>query len=235
MQKSLLPDALKSDDSFEISAFSQAAEEVGGDYYDSVALKKNLFGLIIGDVSGKGTSAAFNMAQMKGIFHSIAYRKVKPAEFMIQANQALSECLERKSFITASYFWINTKDSLLEFSRAGHVPGLLYEKETETVQQLEDPGMGLGILRNSDYKKYVHSKTLPYRSGDILVLHTDGISEAKNHKNEQFGIERLSESLKKNVSHSIDEITEGIIQDLNTFLHGTKLDDDYTLVIVKFN
>lgn len=235
VQKSLLPDELITNDAFGICAFSQAAEEVGGDYYDLHELDKGNFGLIIGDVSGKGTSAAFHMAQMKGIFHSLALNDVKPGEFIKRANKALSACLERRSFITASYFWIDTNESKIEFCRAGHVPALLYSAKEKEISFLEDSGMGLGILRNSDYDKYVHSKILPYAKGDVLVLHTDGIMEAKNKDNDQFGIERLRESLAKYTSGTPAEIKDGIIQDLMDFLGGVKLDDDYTLVVVKFN
>ena len=235
VQKSLLPDELITNESFDICGFSQAAEEVGGDYYDLLELKKGNFGLIVGDVSGKGTSAAFHMAQMKGIFHSLALNDVRPGEFIKRANKALSACLERRSFITASYFWIDTNRSEMEFCRAGHVPALLYANDSKEITYLEESGMGLGILRNSDYDKYVHSKILPYSHGDVLVLHTDGIMEAKNNKNEQFGIDRLKESLAKYTEASPTEIKDGIISDLTDFLGGVKLDDDYTLVVVKFN
>ena len=235
VQKSLLPSELISNKSFDISAFSQAAEEVGGDYYDLLELHTGNYGLIIADVSGKGTSAAFHMAQMKGIFHSLALDDVGPGEFIQRANKALGACLEKRSFITASYFWINTLDKTLEFSRAGHVPALLYEQSTGKVQLLEESGMGLGILRNSTYNKYVCSRTLPYQSGDILVLCTDGITEAKNPKNQQFGIERLVEALENHTTDNANSIKNELIGELNKFLGGMKLDDDYTLVIVKFN
>ncbi|MCP4460487.1 MAG: SpoIIE family protein phosphatase [Cytophagales bacterium] len=235
VQNSLLPDHLAHNSSFDICAFAEAAEEVGGDYYDILELEEDKFGLIIGDVSGKGTSAAFHMAQMKGIFHSLALRDVTPAEFFKTANKALSACLEKKSFITASYFWINTKKSELEFSRAGHVPAFLYRSDSGNVESLEESGMGLGILRNLDYDKYVQSSTVPYNQGDVLLLYTDGIPEAKNNVNQQFDFDRLKESLKKHSAGTPVEIRDGIINELNEFLDGVKLDDDYTMIVVKFN
>ena len=235
VQKSLLPEHLISNDSFDICAFAKAAEEVGGDYYDILELESDKYGLIIGDVSGKGTSAAFHMAQMKGIFHSLALPDVTPANFFKSANRALSGCLEKKSFITSSYFWIDTKASELEFSRAGHVPAFLYRSETSEVESLEESGMGLGILRNSDYNRYVQSKTVPYNAGDVLLLYTDGIPEAKNKANQQFDFDRLKESLQKHSTGTPAQIRDGIIDELGGFLDGIKLDDDYTMIIVKFN
>ena len=235
VQKSLLPEHLTHNDHFGICAFAEAAEEVGGDYYDLLELESDKYGLIIADVSGKGTSAAFHMAQMKGIFHSLALPDVRPVEFFKTANKALSACLEKKSFITASYFWINTLTSEIEFSRAGHVPTYLYSGATGEVQSLEGGGMGLGILRNQDYSKYVESMTVPYSKGDVLLLYTDGIPEAKNQTNQQFDFERLKKSLKKHSTGTPTQIRDGIIAELNEFLDGVKLDDDYTLIVVKFN
>src|SRR5690606_37286955 len=89
VQRSLLPSSLHHNSSFEISGFSEAADEVGGDFYDTFQFNENLFALIIGGVSGKGTSAAFNMSQMKGIFHSLVQLNLSPAEFIIKSNSAL--------------------------------------------------------------------------------------------------------------------------------------------------
>lgn len=235
VQKSLLPDHLTHNSSFDICAFAKAAEEVGGDYYDILELEPDNFGLIIGDVSGKGTSAAFHMAKMKGIFHSLALHDVRPVDFFKNANKALSACLEKKSFITASYFWINTKISKIEFARAGHVPAFLYRKATDDVVALEVGGMGLGILRNSDYDKYLQSKMLPYYTGDVLLLYTDGILEARNRESQPFDFDRLKKSLKKYSTKTPTQIKDGIIEELMEFLGGVQVDDDYTLIVVKFN
>ncbi len=235
VQKSLLPEQLNGEDGFSISAYSMAADEVGGDYYDIIKHKDELYSLIIGDVSGKGTSAAFNMAQMKGIFHSLGRQQLTPDAFMSRANEALSGCLEKSSFITASYYNISTIDRSIDFCRAGHCPTLLYNKEKDEATFLETKGMGLGILRNSEYCKYVYNNSMKYAPGDILLLHTDGITEAKDQRGVQFGESMLLESFLKFKDKEPEEIKEGIIDELYRFLNGKKLDDDYTLVIIKFN
>jgi phosphoserine phosphatase RsbU/P len=122
VQQSLLPDKLEQDPDFEISAFSASADEVGGDYYDTLRINKEEVALIIADVSGKGTTAAFHMSQMKGIFHSLAQQSMNPKEFMAKANKALVYCLERGSFISATYFIINSQTKKIYYSRAGHCP-----------------------------------------------------------------------------------------------------------------
>ncbi|WP_425390069.1 GAF domain-containing SpoIIE family protein phosphatase [Ekhidna sp.] len=234
VQKSLLPTSLINNNHLVMAAFSMAADEVGGDYYDILEYQDNRFGLIIGDVSGKGTSAAFQMAQMKGIFHSLANQGLTPEDFNIKANIALSQCLEKTSFITVTYFDINTEKSILHFSRAGHCPSLFYCKSEDTVDYLKCDGMGLGIVRNSSYSDYVHRNTVSYHAGDTLLLYTDGITEAKNSDGEQFGDGRLKKSFTTHASKTPDQVKEGIKRDLADFIGEMIIDDDYTLVVVQF-
>lgn len=234
VQKSLLPDKLDLNSCIEIDAFSMAADEVGGDYYDLLQQGPTKFSLIVGDVSGKGTSAAFQMAQMKGVFHSLASQGVSPAEFNTQANIALSNCLEKSSFITATFFNVDTEKQVIEFSRAGHCPTLMFCSSEDKTDFLKCDGMGLGIVRNSTYSKYVHSSTHNYKEGDTMLLYTDGITEAKNVEGEQFGTERLKNSFNSHAKKSPTQIKESIKRDLADFTGEVEIDDDYTMVIVKF-
>ena len=235
VQKSLLPNDLNLGNHFDLDAFSMAADEVGGDYYDIIQTAKDRYGLIIGDVSGKGTSAAFQMAQMKGIFHSLASQDLSPSQFNVQANVALGNCLEKSSFITATYFSINEADKTIEFSRAGHCPTLMFCSEQDKTEFLVSDGMGLGMVRNSSYEKYVHTKTLNYKEGDTMLLYTDGITEARNENGEQFGEDRLKNSFNSHAKKAPTQIKEGIKRDLFQFTGELEIDDDYTMVVVKFN
>ncbi len=234
VQKSLLPEKLNTNEEVEISAFSKAADEVGGDYYDVYSNDQNRLTLVIGDVSGKGTSAAFHMSQMKGIFHSLVQQDLSPKEFMVLANSALSRCLERSSFITLSVYSINFETKTVEFSRAGHCPTLLYSRKNKAAKFFETKGMGLGILRNSEFQNYVELISFQYDPGDIIVLYTDGITEAANAKNEEYGYSRLKESLEKHANEPPELIQRGLIDDLYSFSDEKTLSDDYSILIVKF-
>ena len=193
VQKSLLPTILEQDNDFEIAAFSESADEVGGDYYDTLRIDNRLISIIIADVSGKGTTAAFHMSQMKGIFHSLAQRDIEPKEFMVLANQALVYCLERGSFISAAFFIIDTEKKYVRYARAGHCPVLYYCAETKSSQYFKDKGVALGMVRNKSYCNFIQTNMFHYKPGDIMVLYTDGITEAKDGKGDEFGYERLSE------------------------------------------
>lgn len=235
VQDSLIPKKLYSNDDLEISGFSMAAAEVGGDYFDTYKMDDTRLAIIVGDVSGKGTSAAFHMSQMKGIFQSLVQLNLSAKDFIVKANNALSGCLDRTSFITTIYFIIDSETKKFEFSRAGHCPTLYYSAKDKKVSYLEDHGLGLGILRDSQFKNFVEANEIKYSSGDILFLYTDGITEAKNGKNEEFGYDRLKQFLEKHTFYSAEYIKEEILKTLYDFCGSSNLEDDITTLIVKVN
>ncbi|MEL6559302.1 MAG: SpoIIE family protein phosphatase [Bacteroidota bacterium] len=234
VQKALLPEGIEDISEFELHAYSVAADEVGGDYYDILKIDDYSYTFIIADVSGKGTSAAFHMSQMKGIFHSVARITSDPKKFLVHANDALSACLEKTSFITGSFFLIDTRKQLLRFSRAGHCPSLYYCSQEKSSRYFQNKGLGLGIVRNKSYSNYVQVNEINYFKGDIIILYTDGITEAINSDNDQFGYDRLKNSLELRAELPPVEIKQGIIDDLYEFTGSNNLNDDYTLVIIKF-
>lgn len=235
VQQSLLPTKLEQDKDFEISAFSASADEVGGDYYDTLRINDHLVALIIADVSGKGTTAAFHMSQMKGIFHSLAQQHLDPKEFMQRANQALVYCLERGSFISASYFIIDSAEKKIRYSRAGHCPVLYLRAGSKQSAYLKDKGAALGMVRSKDYCNYVEANEFSYAPGDTMVLYTDGITEAKDSKGEEFGNERLAEALNEVAGEGAKNIEDHIIKKLYEFSGTKNINDDYTSMTVKFH
>ena len=235
VQKRLLPSSIPSNDFFEIVTYSTSADEIGGDYYDLIEYAPRRYSLIIGDVSGKGTSAAYNMAQMKGVFNSLVQLSLSPKALIYEANLALGKCLEKSSFITASYFDIETVTGNIKYVRAGHCPTFRYDISNKSGEYLVSKGMGLGIIRNQTYKKFIHQNSLTLKSGDILLLHTDGITEASNKMGDQYGEDRLQQSFLKHVNKNVKQIQQAIIDDLYNFLDGKDINDDYTLIILKYN
>lgn len=234
VQRALIPKKLDHDEHFEIHAFTEAAAEVGGDYYDTFKLDEHKFAVVIGDVSGNGTSAAFHMSQMKGIFQSLAQLDLSAKEFMIKANSALSKCLEKKSFITLSYFIIDTLEKSIEYSRAGHCPTLYYSKKEGRSKYLETKGLGLGILRNEKYENFVNVNKITFAKDDIVMLYTDGISEATNSEKDEFGYDRLKTLLDQNSHYDPIMIQKIFIGKLYEFCGNEDLNDDYTMVVIKF-
>lgn len=234
VQRALLPELLDHNEVFDIHAFTEAAAEVGGDYYDTFKLDQDRYAIVIGDVSGKGTSAAFHMSQMKGIFQSLVQMDLSPKDFLIHANTALSKCLERTSFITLTYFVIDTKNKLVNYARAGHCPTLFYQKKKRKAEFFENKGLGLGIMRNETYSNFIEESQLSFAEDDILILYTDGISEAKNNADEEFGFDRMKKLLEQNAHYDPVMIQKVFISKLYEFCQDNPLDDDYTMVVIKF-
>ncbi len=234
VQRSLLPQKVEHNLDFDLYAFSEAADEVGGDYYDTFQISPHRLALIIGDVSGKGTSAAFNMSQMKGVFHSLVQLDLSPRDFMIYANNALSRCLEKTSFITISFFVIDSNSKKISFARAGHCPTLIFNNKENEATYYTSKGLGLGIIRNSNFHNYVHVNEFEYHQDDMVLLYTDGVTEAKNEEGAEYGYERLKVFLKDNSKKKPDEFQQALIKDLYDFCGTKTLDDDYTTLILKF-
>jgi serine phosphatase RsbU (regulator of sigma subunit) len=245
VQDSLIPKNLPTDNWFEISSHSLAAKEVGGDFYDFLHLPGRRLAVIIGDVSGKGVTAAFHMAQMKGIFHSLMQenplaKKERdkfpvPSKFMAQANMALTHCLEKSSFITSSLYIIDYEQGGFVFARAGHCHTLYYHALREEVFYFDSAGLGLGIIRNESYEKHIKNQFYDYSPGDVMVIYTDGIVEARGgNGTDEYGEDRLKLRLEESYFQNADDIKRYILDDLNGFTFGHPIHDDQTLLVIKF-
>lgn len=244
VQERLIPKHLPTDNWFEISTYAQAAKEVGGDFYDFLHLPGQRLAVLIGDVSGKGVTAAFHTAQMKGIFHALMQpnplakkdrdRYPDPHRFMVKANEALTHCLERSSFITASFYLIDYEAGGFSFARAGHCHTLYYHSIKEEVSYFRSEGLGLGILRDGNYSRHVKNQFWDYNPGDVMVIYTDGIPEARNANGDEYGEERLAQMLGESFYQSAEEINRHIRHDVQEFSKGLPLHDDQTLLVIKF-
>ncbi len=234
VQESLVPKTFPSDSWFEIATHSKAAKEVGGDFYDFLQLSESRIAIIIGDVSGKGISAAFHMAQMKGIFHGLMQQDMPPSDFMKQANSALSRCLEKTSFITSSLYIIDYRMQGFVFARAGHCHTLYYNAMMEDVFYFQTDGLGLGIVRDKSYNNHVREMYYDYNPGDVMVIYTDGIVEARSPTNDEYGEDRLKYMLTQTYHLEAEDIKCAIINDLEDFTSTDNLYDDQTLLVIKF-
>ena len=234
LQKRLLPEYFPENNFFEVAAVSLAAEEVGGDYYDYHQFTDNSYAFIIADVSGKGTPAAFHVAEMKGIFQSLSLSKIAPAEFVKKANKAVSQCFDRGMFITLIHLNVDVNKKVIRYSRAGHCPVLFFNYKKGAIAYKEDDGLGLGILRNNSFNKMVSEQEISYDSGDIIVLYTDGLVEAKSKKlGEEYGFERLKDLVQINSIEKPESILKKVVRDVQEFAEFDLSRDDVSMVVIK--
>ena len=234
VQNKLLPRELPQFPDIEIFALNQNADEVGGDYYD-LSQKGDLLRMAVGDVSGKGTTAAFYMAEVKGIFHALTLLDISVREFILHANAALIKCLQKGLFMTLTYLEIDTANKYLSILRAGHCPTLHYNAETDTLNVLREGTLGLGILSSERLTKMIQEPSkISYKKGDFLILYTDGIVEAKSKEKEEFGYERLKRIVFAQRNTHSKQIIKEVVKEMLVFTGGNFKDDDYTILIIKF-
>jgi sigma-B regulation protein RsbU (phosphoserine phosphatase) len=232
VQERLLPDVPHYSSDIEIAVLTGGATDVGGDYYDFYKDKAGDITVVLGDVSGHGTSAAFNMAQTKGIFQSLVQLNLDPIDFLRYANTALARCFEKSTFLTLLVIKINPTAKTLQIARAGHCLPLFYSnKQTEYI---ESKGTGLGVVRGKDYASFIECKVLPYHAGDSLLLYTDGIVEASNKQGELFGTDRLKSVFINYKEMKANRLLEKIFQETKAFSGKSEPEDDSTLLLLKF-
>jgi len=232
IQRKIIPAENPEFDKLEISSAFIPAFEVGGDYYDYFDIGPNKLAFVIADVSGKGISAAFIMAEIKGIFESLTKTIDSPREILIKANQILQRTLDRKSFVSAAYGIIDFEEEKLKLARAGHCPILLLRNGL--AENLRPSGLGLGLDFGSRFAETLDEVVLNLQENDTIVLYTDGISEAKNSKDEDFGDFQFQKILLENTNKSADDITNSVLKEISLFSSNNHQHDDITLVILKW-
>lgn len=233
IQRKILPTTIPSSDQLHISALFVPAFEVGGDYYDFFELDNDRLGFVVADVSGKGISAAFIMAEVKGIFESLSKLIFYPRELLITVNDILKNSLDKKNFVTAIYGVINKKTGVLNFARAGHTP--IHILSGEKIERLQPAGIGLGLDFTTGFASSIKEMEIQLKNNDIIVCYSDGIPEAKNNLEDDFGYDRLDSSILKNSNMDLDIISNNIMKELTVFSRNHSQHDDITLVIFKWN
>jgi serine phosphatase RsbU (regulator of sigma subunit) len=232
MQKKLLPKSLPISEKFEISALSVPAFEVGGDYYDFVIHEDGNISLIIADVSGKGVSAAFYMAEIKGVFQSLAKIYPKPVDFLAKMNDTIFEHIDKKFFITLVYAYFDLKKDVVYIARAGHLPPVLVKRGT--LKFLKLSGAGVGLMPTRSFQRLIKTLKLKLEENDLLVFYSDGIIEALNEENEEFGYERFERAIISASDKCSDEIVNSIHNELTSYQGEMQQVDDITIVVVKW-
>ncbi|RMG65487.1 MAG: GAF domain-containing protein [Calditrichaeota bacterium] len=233
VQLKLLPQQLPGLPGLEIAALSLAAYEVGGDYYDFFTYPDGALGLVIGDVSGKGTSAAFYVAEFKGVIQTLARVENDPCQLACQANRIMYPNMERKAFISAIVGRYEAENGKFSFVRAGHTPVLHWRAADHHLAVLQPPGLGIGLEAGPLFEKYIARCTVRLAPGDLLLLYTDGLTELRNQNEEEFGDQRLQEILPAVSGKSVEEAKETIFDQITEFLQRRALLDDLTLILIQ--
>jgi sigma-B regulation protein RsbU (phosphoserine phosphatase) len=226
IQEGLLPKKIPQVRGLEVAGEWQPASTVGGDYFDVLKFSEGKIGVCIGDVVGKGISAALLMANLQASFRAFASEEVSPGTLVGKLNEVLSNNIAADKFITFWYCTVDANENRLTYASAGHWPPILFHKSGEGVF-LREGGMPLGIFSDRNYE----NGGSPLASGDRLVLYTDGLTEATNSEAQEFGERRLLALCSRNIALSAFELLAAIRKEVVSFCNGN-FQDDFTLVVV---
>jgi sigma-B regulation protein RsbU (phosphoserine phosphatase) len=229
IQKGLLPSVIPTVPGFEIAAANISSKQVGGDYYDVIPIEGDRYVIAIGDVSGKGTPASLLMANLQATIRALVPLRLDLSELTARVNDLLCENTGGNKFVT--FFWgiVNPADRTLAYVNAGHNYPYLVRADG-TIERLDRGGMILGVLRST--VAYDHD-TVAMHSGDLLVLFTDGVSEAMSAESEEYGEARLEEVLHATAGKTAQEVLSAIHQDVMRHARGAQQSDDITMMVVR--
>lgn len=213
---------------YDISAYNFPTEEVSGDYYDWVRIHDDQIGIVIADVAGKGVPAALLMAFLRASLRAATHIGYAPQISMAKVNYLLWESIERNQFVTAFYGILDATNRTLAYANAGHNPPLLLNADG-SARFLEQGSVPLGMFRDTRYYEYY----LTLEPGQLLVLYTDGVTEAMNPHEEEFGRDRLVTSVKAARNLSAREMIDAIQRDVLEWTDGTGAHDDVTFFVIK--
>jgi len=228
IQQRFLPTAPPAVQGYELQGISFPSYEIGGDYYDFIRRRDERFVIALGDVSGKGTSAALLMSSLHAAIHAQVASHQSLVETIAAVNRYLADNTPANRFVTLFYAELDPPSGSLSFINAGHNPPLIAHA-AGTMEQLGAGGLPLGIMPDAAYRE---GRT-QLQPGDVLVAYSDGVTEQINPKGEEFGPTRLQEVIWKHVELSAAGIRDKIEAALTQFAQGTPAVDDITLVIVK--
>ncbi len=230
IQRNLLPGEIPDFDGFDIAVMNITSQQVGGDYYDVIRLDDNTFCVAIADVSGKGVPAALLMANLQAFIKTTCSQGMQLEEATALINDLISENTSDGRFIT--FFWaiVDSEKRTLNYVNAGHNHPLLIRNGK--IRKLDKGGIIIGVMKT--IVPYL-SESIQLNKDDVIVLFTDGITEAKNKFDEEYSDEKLEVLSVESASCSSEEILEKIKNDVQTFALGAAQSDDMTVVVIKVN
>jgi sigma-B regulation protein RsbU (phosphoserine phosphatase) len=238
IQMSLLPQGPLRMAGLSVTALCVPARQVGGDYYDFLPLGEDRVGVLIADVSGKGTSAALYMAELKGLVLSLSRIHESPRELLVTANGIIAEHLDARSFITMTYAVVDLRARTMTFARAGHTPLIYLPAQGDGVrgvQVLAPDGLVLGLKIDEGqlFARLLREETLPLHAGDLYLFFTDGITEAMNAGDDCFGEHRLGRLLEEHGHLPAEELRERVLREIEVFVGDAPQHDDMTMILLK--
>ena len=235
IQQSLLPRQVPELEGYEIGALYRAAKEVGGDYYDFVQVDDRTVGVVVADVSGKGVPGSLVMTMIRTALRMEARGNRSASDVMARMNSFVTEDMKKGMFVTMFYVVLDSVNRVVTYASAGHNPMILYRGESDATYFLKPKGIPVGIdAPDADlFRRTISVERLTLKQDDMLVIYTDGITEAMNQEREQFGEGRLLAAIKRYGHLSALDFSRELDREIHEFTLGAPQNDDITLVAIK--
>jgi sigma-B regulation protein RsbU (phosphoserine phosphatase) len=233
IQRILLPAEAPAINGFQISGINVPARHVSGDYFDYIQVDDERLGVAIADVSGKGVPASLIMAICRSVLRAEAARNPSPADVLRKVNRQLYPDIKEDMFISMAYLILNHQREGVTLARAGHDSPLLYSRQSQAVNPVKPPGMVVGIDSGSVFDRLTVDFAVPLERDDCLVLYTDGVPETLNSEGDEFGIERMMQSVHASAANGAQAIVKKVIDDVRDFTGSAPQNDDITLIAIR--
>ncbi len=228
LQKGMLPASMPELEGFEVAALYRPAESLGGDYYDFIWLDNALVGLTIGDVSGKGVAAAMSMAATRSAIRFASRIHTSPSQVLYHVNRRLFKDFKERTYVSLFYGVLDLNSKICRWSNGGHFPPILVRADGTR----EEFSQGGTVLALFDKSRYTSAQTR-LNPGDLICFYTDGVIEARNQEDEEFGKERLVQILAEKARQPARDIVKALTGEVKKYTRGVDQHDDITVFVLK--
>jgi sigma-B regulation protein RsbU (phosphoserine phosphatase) len=233
VQRVLLPQEDPVVAGFRVNGTNLPAKIISGDYYDYIDLPDGKLGVVVADVSGKGVSAGLLMAMCRSLLRAVSLGNTSPSSVLSSVNRYLFPDIREDMFISLIYGILDPTDGSMTFARAGHEPALIFRKASGEVEISKPKGLAIGIDAGNVFERVTLDERITLSSGDCVLLYTDGVKEALNASEEEFGLERLSAAFRDTARLGAEAVVKQVQEEVKSFTGSGSQMDDVTIVAIE--
>ncbi len=234
IQSNLLPKKIPRIEGFDLSAYYRPSKEVGGDYYDFIDLSEGRMALVIADVSGKGVAGSMVMTMFRTMLRSHAPASHRSTDPLIATNRQMSQDIKRGMFVTCMYIVLEPATATLRISSAGHNPLVYWRKKTNRCHLINPRGIAIGFDAGPVFERSLHEQMFKLEPGDRVVAYTDGIVEAMDPDNQEFGNERFLALISQHAEASSGRFVNLMVEAVTAFAGAAPQSDDITILSLRY-